>query len=407
MPINRGAPLVVFGLLASASASAADPVPALARYLPLYPGLYSTAGYESDDRDSIYRQDGSKTDNAAPNAGGTGSTAFPTKAYTADFRWYFPMWEADDFPFFSSRLHTARVHLRHADTRTNGRLAAFAADSSDDNYTDADHLENNGSGVGDLVLEFGSVLYGSPDWRNGERSTFSVTGTVGVTLPFGEYNRDAPINVGDNAPAAQLLLGASWQPWNGGFVDAGVSRREFFQNYDAAFGQLSPTERGDEAAWDLSLAQRVLPGLYLGLFADRRHGDPNGYENPRFAPNAPPPPGNSTSNEPVPGLYYDGGTALTRYGLSVNYFFAQNWLAGIYYARPRSGKSGEFLLPFENHNPGGCTAGASGCSVTPGDTILVDGLGAARTYASTAIRFTVTYSFGQGDAFTCRGCETN
>lgn len=398
---------VVMLALASAPALAADPAPGFARYLPLYPGLYGTASFVADDRDAIYRQDGSKSGNAAPNAGGSGRTAFPEKRTTADFTWYFPMWEADGIPFFSSRLHTARVSLQHGQARTEGRLAEFAADATDDSYTEADRLENNGSGIGDLTLEFGSVLYGSPDWRQGERTSLAVTALLGVTLPFGAYNRDAPVNVGDNSAGMHLTLGASWQPWTGGFLDAGVTQRVYTQNQDAAFGQLSPTERGDELAWDLSLAQRVVRGLYVGVFAERRRGDPNAYENPRFAPNAPPPPGDFTSNEPVPGLYHDGGTALARYGFTLNYFLAQNWLAGVAYVRPHSGRSGEFVLPFENHNPGGCTTGAPSCQVNPAGAVRVDGLGSARTFASPTLRFTLTYAFGQGDTFTCRGCESN
>lgn len=397
--------LLLLVLFVPAPAMAGDTPPAFARYKPLYPGLYFTGGYQQDDRDSVYNQDGAEVDTVAPNAGGSASTAFPETRYEADFTWFFPMWEADDFPFFSSRLHTARVHLRHSEIETTGRLAEFSADASDDTYTETDKLENNGSGIGDLVLEFGSVLYGSPDWRKGERRALSVTSLIGLTLPFGENNRDAPANAGNNRGGIHVQIGAHWQPWSGGFLDAGITQRAYFQNYDAAFGQLSPAEQGDDRAWDLSFAQRVFSGFYLGAFGDRRKGDPNEYENPRFAPNAPPPEGDGSSQEPVPGLYRDGGTELTRYGLAAHYFITQKWLADLYYTRPQSGKSGEFLLPFENHNPGGCTAGAPTCTITPGATILVDGLGSARTYANDTIHFTLTYSFGQGDTFTCRGCE--
>ena len=128
--------LLLLSLFAVAPAMAGDTPPAFARYKPLYPGLYFTGGYQQDDRDSVYTQDGTEVNTVAPNAGGTGTTAFPETRYEADFTWFFPMWEADDFPFFSSRLHTARVRLRHSEIETRGRLAQFAADASDDTFTD-------------------------------------------------------------------------------------------------------------------------------------------------------------------------------------------------------------------------------------------------------------------------------
>lgn len=393
------------GILAAGPAHPADPVSGFARYMPLYPALYATVGYTQDDRDRLFDQSGAEIGTTTPNAGGTGATAFPETRLDAEFTWHFPMWEADRVPWFSSRLHTASIRISYAEVETTGRLAQFAADAGDDSYTEADHLENNGSGVGDVVLEYGTVLFGTPDWRNGERSALAVTAYVGGTLPFGEYNRDAPANSGNNSPAAHVALGMHWRPWSGGFVDAGVSFHEFFQNYDSAFGQLSPTQRGDETTIDVSVFQRSLPGLYLGAFFDHRKGDPNGYEDPRFAPNAPPPNGDGSSWEPVPGLYWDRGTELTRFGLSAHYFITQDWMAGLYYVRPHAGRSGEFLLPFENHNPGGCTEGGLSCQITPGPTVLVDGLGSARTYANDSWMLTITHQFGQGDAFDCRGCE--
>lgn len=405
--MSRRLAIAFIGLATASGATMAEPAPEFARYMPLYPALYSTLGWQADDRNRIYRQDGSESDDAAPNSGGSGATAFPETRSTVDFTWYFPMWEADDLPFFSNRLHTARVRLSHARTKTTGRLAEFAADPSDDSYTQADNLENNGSGIGDLVLEFGSVVFGSPDWRNGKRTSLAVTAVVGLTLPFGENNRDAPANAADNHGGFHLQLGGHWQPWTGALLDAGITRRAYFQNYDAAFGQLTPTEQGDDTTWDLSLAQRVLPGLYLGAFADRRRGDANGYENPTFAANAPPPRGDSTDNIPKPGFYHDGGTALSRVGLSAHYFILQNWLAGLYYTRPLSGKSGEFDLPYENHSPAYCIEGATGCTITPMGDVQVDGLGSARSFANDTLRLTLTYQFGQGDAFTCRGCESH
>lgn len=403
MPRSIRRIVLAAAVLACAPARAQDLLQ-LGRNMPLYPGMYFHGGYAQDERDSVFDQQGEKRDSAAPSAGG--QTAFPAKTLHGSFLWHFPMFESYRLLFVSSRTHFARVSFSYTDTSTEGALAAFAANRADDNSTEADKLENEGSGNGDLVLEFGSYLLGSPapQWREGRRSPFALLASASANLPFGAYNRDAPISAGSNTAWAQGRLGAHYRPWSATLVDAGVAYREYFQNYDAAFGRTAPTQQGDDKFADLSVAQRVLPGLYVGASAARRVGAPNMYENPRFAPN-PPPPTVATSMAPAPGNYFDGGTGLTTYGVSVSYFVTQRWLAALQYVQPRAGRSGEFDLPYNEHSPAGCKNGATNCTTTPAGVVHVDGLGPARSYASDRLMLSLTYNFGQGDVFTCTGCK--
>jgi hypothetical protein len=395
---------VAFALLAGGVASAQDAVPQFGRYMPLYPGMYFNGGYLQDERDAVFDQNGDRRESAAPSAGG--QTAFPQKTLFGSFLWHFPLFESYGLTFVSSRTHLARVSFSYTETQTDGALAAFAADATDDNSTEADRLENDGSGNGDLTLEYGSYLLGSPapQWRERTRAPFAVVALAGLNLPFGAYNRDAPISAGSNTAWLQGRLGLHWQPLPGTLVDVGAAYREYFQNQDAAFGRQMPTEQGNDRFADLSVAQHVFSGFYLAAFATQRKGNANMYENPRFAPN-PPAPAPTTSMAPAPGTYHDAGTALETVGASVSWFVTQRWLAALHYVHPRSGRSGEFDLPYEEHAPAGCKTGASGCTTTPADVVHVDGLGPARTYASDRLLLTATYNFGLGDAFPCTGCR--
>lgn len=396
--------LLLAGLLLAPAAHGADPLPQMGRYMPLYPALYFSGGYEQDEADRSYDQAGRERASAAPNSG---SSQLPARRLHADFTWYFPMFEAAGLPFFSTRLHTASIRLRHARAQTEGALADFVANTEDDARTEADDLRNNGSGIGDVEFEFGSFLYGSANWRERRRTPLAVLLLAGVRAPFGNYDRDAPVSAGTNTAAAHVQLALHAQPWRGGLVDAGVGLRAYVKNQDPAFGGLVPVQQGDDMFWDLSLAQRVGGGLYLGAFASGREGDPSLYENPRFAPNMPAPPDTTpeSDNFPVPGRYQDSGTALRSAGLSLSYFLSQRWLLGLHWVHPLSGRSGEFDLPFVNRQPAGCTPGATGCQITPGETVRVDGMGPARTLASDRLLLTLRFNFGQGDAFTCTGCE--
>lgn len=398
-------------LLLAVTCDAQQLAPQMGRYMPLYPGLYFEGGYAQDERDSSYDQGGAKQDSAAPTAGG--QTSFPEKSVIGELTWHFPMFESYRVPFFSSRTHLARMTFRYVDTRTEGQLATFAADPSDDATTNADDLKNNGKGLGDTTFEFGSYLWGSPadGWQTGKSSPIAALLLVGVNAPTGVYEHESPNNAGTNHWAFHGRLAGHWRPWRGGFVDAGYAYRVHSINYEPEFGGLAPFREGDERLWDASVGQRVWEGLYLTLFASDRRGDRNQYRDPEFAPNAPtaPPPtgGNYSSRDfPTPGTYYDQGTALRAYGLSLQYFVGQRWLAALHYTHPQAGKSGQFLLPFTNRQctVAGGTSSAS-CSDQPDGAVVVDGMGPARSFASDRLMLTVTHNFGLGDAFTCNGCK--
>ena len=381
-----------------------DLPPQFGRYMPLYPGLYLDAGLTQDDRDRSFDASGATHATAAPQT--PGRTSFPESTLVTSFTWHFPMFESYDLPFLSSRTHLARATLRYTETEARGALAAFAADASDDSFTEADKLENNGSGLGDVTVQFGSFLLGSPakDWRTRERSPFALLALVGGTLPFGDYNRDAPINAGTNTASVQATLGLHWQPWPGAFIDAGIGRREYFENYDPQFGGLAPSNQGDDTSWDAGFAFKVWRGLYANVFFFDREGEPNRYEDPRFAPNSSDPPNATTSNDPTPGTYRDRGTKLNARGVALQYFVTQRWLLGLHYVHPQYGRSGQFLLPHTEHTPAGCIDGSTNCQSNPGEVILVDGMGPARVYSTNRVTVGITYNFGLGDAFSCSGC---
>lgn len=385
--------------------AAAEPAPQANRYLPWYPGLYLETTVLQDDQDRAFGQDGTEHDTAVPSL--PGRTQLPERRAEARFAWTFPMFESYDWPFVSSRLHTARVRLGYAQADTRGALAGFNADTSDDASTDADDLRDDGSGIGDVHVEFGSFLFGSEGWREGAPSRFALLALVGGRLPVGQYDRDAAASAGSNTFAVHAALGLHARPWAGALVDLGGGWREYFKNQDAAYGGLHPTQQGDDRFWDASLSQRVWPGVWLGLFASGREGDPNVYENPRFAlaPPAPPTTVPASDNFPTPGRYTDGGTALTTAGASLGVFLGQRWLATVSFVRPLSGESGEFALPYTDRQPAGCTVGTTGCTTGAGGTAQVDGLGPARAFASDRWQLTVSYHFGLGDTFTCSGCR--
>ena len=395
-------PLFAAGVLAAGAAHAQD-APQLGRYMPFYPGLYFHGAYAQDDRDATFSQSGHRQPSAAPQAGG--QTAFPEKSLTGTFAWHFPMFESYGLPFFSDRLHTARVTYRYVDTRTDGRLAEFVADGSDDARTEADDLKNDGHGIGDVTFEFGSFLAGSRGWRQGERHAFAVLLLGSINVPSGIYDRDAPVSAGSNTWHFQGRLGAHWRAWDGGIIEAGIAHRDYTNNEEPAFGGLMPHKQGDDTLFDISVAQRLVRDLYLTAFLTQRQGQHNEYRNPQYAPNAPPPPDANTDVYPAPGVYRDGGTELQANGLSLQYFITQRWLAGLHYVHPQNGRSGQFVLPFREKSPAGCIPGSLGCSEAAAADVLVDGMGPARTYSSDRLLLSVTYNFGQGDAFTCAGCK--
>jgi hypothetical protein len=381
-----------------------DLPPQLGRYMALYPGLYVDVGFWQDDRDRSFDAEGRERASATPQAPG-GQTGFPQDAGVAAFTWHFPMFESYGLPLISDRTYLARMTLRYADTRTEGALTAFIEDDADDARSEADDLRNNGSGVGDLTLEFGSFLAGSGNWRTRERSPFALLLAGGVNIPTGVYERDGPNSVGTNTWWFQGKLGLHWQPWDGGFVEAGWTHRDYLNTDESMFGGLAPFKQGDDRFYDLGYTQRLLRDLYAGLTFDFRYGDANVYRDPQYAPNAPPHPDSNTDTYPTPGHYRDDGTELKTRTLSLYWFVTQRWRAGLHYAHAQDGRSGQFLLPYSTKSPSGCIPGAVGCTTGAGDSVLVDGLGGARVFSTDRVTLTITHNFGLGDTFSCTGCK--
>ena len=407
----KAASALALALLALAgTASAQELTPEPGRYRPLYPSLYYTFGLAQDPRDSSFDQDGNRRDSVAPHSG---DSAFPQRYAVSAFAWHFPMFESQDVPFFSSRMHMARVTLRYVDTRTEGQLAAFAADTSDDAQTNADGLKNNGKGVGDLSFEFGSFLAGAPSsgWRSGTHDAASLLLLLGIDAPTGVYEHESPNNAGSNRWSFSGKLAAHWgMPWRG-FFDGALGYRAHSIDYEPAFGHEAPFRAGADRLLDASYTQRVVPGLYLEAFVTDRQGRANQYRNLEYTPNAPAAPapsqGNYTSRDfPTPGEYNDHGTALRTVGLSAQFFIAQRWRASFAWSHPQSGRSGEFDQPFTNRQcrPSGGTSSAL-CTDAPDGSRTVDGLGSARSYASDTLTVYLTHQFGLGDVFSCPGCE--
>jgi hypothetical protein len=389
----------LFLLLFATPAIAQDLPPQMGQYMPLYPGMYFNGGYLQDPRDSAYDANGDRQDTVAPAAGGQSS--FPEKLAVAAFTWHFPMFESYGLPYVSSRTHLARVTLDYGQTRTKGQLASYVESQQASN-----DLQNNGDGLGDTLLEFGTFLYGAGDWRTRTHSPFSALGLFGLNVPTGAYERNAPVNIGTNTWAYHAKLGLHGNFWPGGFIEAGAGYRQYVRNEEPAFGGLAPHKQGQDKFWDASASQKIWGGLYAGVFIASRRGGVNEYKDPQISPNPgnpTPPPG--SDNFPTPGLYYDHGTALSVYGASLHYFITQRWLAALNVSRPRSGKSGEFDVNFTNRTPANCLVGGANCTTSPGGSAHEDGYGPARSYASSAWMLTVSHNFYLGDFFTCTGCE--
>lgn len=391
--------ILALGSLHASGALGQELPPQMGQNMPLYPGLYFTGGFLQDARDSAYDAAGAKRDTVAPVAGGQSS--FPEQLAVAAFTWHFPMFESYGFPYFSSRTHLARVTLHYGRTRTDGQLDTYLQSQS------ANDLQNNGDGLGDTLLEFGTFLYGANDWRTQTRHPYSVLATVGMNLPTGAYERNAPVSIGSNSWAFHGKLGGHATLWPGGFVEADVGVREYVRNEEPEFGGLAPHKQGRDRFWDANVSQQVWHSLYAGAFVTWRRGGVNEYLNPQVSPNpnnptAPP----GSDSIPTPGRYYDQGTQLSVFGLSAHYFLNQRWLASLSWSRPWKGQSGEFDLPYSTRTPANCLEGSATCSVTPsGQSAHEDGYGPARSYASPSWLLSFTHNFSLGDVFTCTGCK--
>lgn len=389
----RRAHLIV-PLLAALTCTAHAEVPAFTPYRPLYPALYLDAAWQQDDGDEVFDASGKRRSTVLPST--AGRSRFPEQALDGRLAWYFPMFEQDALPFFSSRLHTARVSFRYADLASRGAIADFIdADAS---------LQHAGGGLGDTVLEFGSFLSGSAGWREGRTGPLSSLLLLGVNLPTGVYDRNAAVNAGSNHFSVHLKLGAHAAIWRGAFLDGALGYRVHGRNQEPQFGALAPSQAGDDAIWDLQLAQRLRPGLYLALSASGSEGARNRYRDPRLSlrePEAAP----LGDVIPVPGTYHDDGTDLRLLSIALRWFLHPRVAAALHYTHPLSGHSGEFELDQVQRTPAGCNVDAPGCVVTPAGSTRVDGLGSARSDASDRIGLSFTWQFGQGDTWGCPGCS--
>lgn len=387
---------LVMALLAGPAAAEA---PRLGAYAPLHPGLYAHTSLRHDARDASFDADGQRVRGVAPASGG--ETRFPQSALTLALEWHLPLFELQEVPFFSGRHHLVRVQMQQVQTEARGALV-------DASGLPVEARGREGSGLGDLQVDVGSFLFGSPvgsrNGREGPALPWALQLRLGVDIPFGVYARDAPVSAGDNTWAYRAALGAHARPWQGALLDLGLRWQTYGVNEEPLFGALAPRQRGSSVALDLSLSQRLAPGWHLGVYGEAMQGADNRYRNPRFSVPSPVPPA-GTEAVPVAGDYRDDGIRSVRAGLSLYRFVGQRWVAGLHADGAISGRSGAFDLPYENRRPAGCQPGAIGCTVSAGETVRVDGLGPARAYASTRYHLSLRYQFGLGDPYPCTGCE--
>lgn len=353
------------------------------RYLAKYPGMYSTWTYSADARDRTFAQNGEETDSAAPTFGS--GVAFPEQRGRVQLEWHFPWFEAEAIPFISSRTWTARATLGYSKSDTDGPIQSFIA---------AEKLVNESSGFNDVALAFGPSLIGGDRWRTQTQTPFSLLLLFNASIPTGERDPDSPNNTGSNVFSYGATLGAHAQ-WQRLLFDAGLAHRRYAQNEEPAFGAHEPTRRGADTELDLSVAGKLLTGWYLSGSLLARDGDPNEYEGVRFSRNPPSSSGNVMETFPDPGVHRDGGTEQRRLDLAAHWFARPDLRLSLHYVKPLSGSSGEFDLRYLEQREN-CRA-TNDCDPQPNGTDRVDGLGAARSYASDYWMLTITYSHEQGD----------
>lgn len=374
-----GATLVLF------ATSAQTAPPEFTPYRPLYPGLYLDAAFESDPGDRRFDASGQRRDSAlaAPLA----SSELPRQALALRMAWTFPLFEQEAWPWISSRLHTARLTFSYAELESNGAIASLIDTRAD--------VQRSGGGLGDVTAEFGTFLSGSRDWREGRTGSLATLLLLGLSIPVGVYDREAPTNAGSNHLAAHVKVGAHGTPWHGAFLDAGVGYRVHGSNEEPQFGALAPAEPGDAWLWDVQLAQRLRPGLYLAISASGSEGEANGYRDPRFttvATSAPP----LSDVVPVPGRYADEGTDARLARLALRWFVTERVAAALYWTHPFAGRSGEFDLPLQQRTPAGCAGGTLGCLSVPAGSVRQEGYGEAQSLAADRVGLSLTWQFGTG-----------
>lgn len=374
---------LALALLLPLSVSAEPVAMEFGRYLVKYPGLYSTWAYSADARDRVFAQSGDEVDSATPTFGS--GVAFPERRGRVQLEWHFPFFETEALPFISSRTWTARATLGYSRSKTEGAIKTFIA---------ANDGVNESSGFNNVDLSFGPSLFGGGDWRAQTQTPFSMLLLFNLGLPSGERDPDAPNNTGSNVFSYGATLGAHVQ-WHRLLVDVGLEHRRYSENEEPAFGAHEPTRRGADTELDLTVAGKLFTGWYLSGSFFARDGAANDYERVRFSQD---PPGANVGMEtfPDPGVHRDGGTEQRRLDLAAHWFARPDLRLSLHYVQPLSGRSGEFDLRYLEQEQN-CQTLPGGCDPQPNGSDRVDGLGAARSYASDYWMLTITYSHEQGD----------
>ena len=380
----RSAALLLLAL--PLAASAGEPVLLdFGRYLAKYPAMYATLSYADDARDAIYDADGNKQSGVAPTYGR--GSRFPERRADVQFEWFFPFFETEALPFISSRLWTARATLGYARPAAKGPIADYAA---------SHELRGAQSGITDIALQFGPVLYGSADWRTRSDTPLSVLLLGELSLPVGRRDPDAAVNAGSNVFSYGATLGAYWRPIAGVLVDGGAHWRAYSKNDEPAFDAQEPSHLGSLWSLDATLAVRIWRSLYAsGSYYDARGADDE-YNNVRASAHPQPATMPLMDSFPAPGTFRDAGTRDRRAAAAIHWFALQRLRLSLHYVLPLSGRSGEFDLPYEQQLQD-CVALPTGCSPSANGSDHVDGLGGARVYASRYFLLSATWNFGQGD----------
>lgn len=372
-------------LLTPIAAHAGEPMSLeFGRYLAKYPAFYATTIVSHDRRDEIFDANGERRDSVAPTYGSSGS--FPETRVDQQLEWFFPFFESDQLPFLSSRLWTARADLGYAHLSADGAIADYAR---------ANGLRDAQSGITDIGMHFGPVLYGSEGWRDGRDIPVSIVLTLDTSVPIGRRNADAAVNAGTNVFSYGATLGGYWRPVRGLFLDAGAHWRDFSKNDEPAFNAQEPTRPGAQWSIDATLAARVWRDVYASASYFQLRSASNRYAHVRGSAH-PPSAGLLMETFPDPAAIDDDGIRDRRADLAAHWFPLQRLRISAHYVISLGGRSGEFDLPYEQQ-PQDCIALPTGCSPTSNGSDRVDGLGVARVYASRYFMIAATWNFGQGD----------
>src|SRR5204863_463709 len=98
--------------------------------------------------------------------------------------------------------------------------------------------------------------------RGGPAVAQELPPQVGLNMPTGAYERNAPVSLGTNAWAFSGKLGVHANLWSGGFVEAEGGLRHYARNEEPEFGGLAPHKQGADRFWDASVTQKVWRELF-------------------------------------------------------------------------------------------------------------------------------------------------